>query len=541
MSEADVPTAPVPSSSTGQAFYTRKATGLTREISLGSNIALNVSNMGIAFAALALTTIPFAYAGASFLGSALIATVLSIAPVLLYGMFTAAMPRSGGDYLFVGRTIHPWLGLASNFNITAWYLLVMPFLAFLLPTFGISSALATIGAVSNNATLTRWSTTVTDHNWTFGIAAGALVFITLAASIKLQHTLQITKAIFFISVVCVFIALVLLVINGRGDFKNAVTSYGGNYDKLIATARKAGYQSSGITFHDTLLSSILIYAVLGYGYITAYTAGELQSVKRQALRGKALSLAIAAVPVIVIFALAERTMGRQFLGAATFLSNTGSKAYPFSVPSNFFFYTDMLVHSTALVAIISISFAFGILATMIPTFLVATRDMFAWSFDRLLPGKVSEVNERTHSPLVANGIILAVGLGYLAFLVWGSATFFQVQATLIFGPLLTFIVLSIAAIVLPYARPDFYRDSPINWSLGRVPVISLVGVYSLAVFLFVIVDVSTSSTLGVFTHGGKIAIVVIAAISVAFYPIAYLVNRSRGIDLALAMQELPPE
>ncbi len=542
MSEANVPHGSLaPQSDTAQPFYTRKATGLTREISLGSNIALNISNMGIAFAALALTTIPFAYPGANFLLSALIATVLSVAPVLLFGLFTAAMPRSGGDYLFVGRTIHPWLGLATNFNITAWYLLVMPFLAFLLPVFGVSTAFATIGAASNSSTLTRWSTTVTEHNWTFGIAVAALVFVTLAASLKLQYTLFIAKIIFAVSVLCVGIAIILLIIHDRTDFKHAVTGYGGNYDQILADAHKGGYHSSGSSFGDTFLSSILIYAALGYGYITAYTAGELRSVKRQALRGKALSLAIAAIPVIILFGLASRTMGRDFLGSATYLSNTGSTDYPFAVPSNFFFYVDMLVHSTVLVAIIGISFAAAILVTMIPTFLVATRDMFAWSFDRMLPTKVSEVNDRTHSPLVANAIILGVGVAYLAFLVWGAATFFEVQATLIFGPLITFIGVAIAAIVLPFTRREFYRDSPINFAIGPVPVISLVGLYALGVFLFVLIAVSKSEVLGVFTHGGVIAIVVISVISVLFYPIAYMVNRARGVDLGLAMKELPPE
>jgi len=40
--------------------------------------------------------------------------------------------------------------------------------------------------------------------------------------------------------------------------------------------------------------------------------------------------------------------------------------------------------------------------------------LFAWSFDRLLPARVSSVNERTHSPLNAIVICGALGASCLA-------------------------------------------------------------------------------------------------------------------------------
>ena len=126
--------------------YTRQATGLVREISTGSSIALNVSFISLPLAALVATQAPSAIPGASPFWVCVICAILCIVPVLLYGLFMAVMPRSGGDYVFISRTLHPWLGFAANFNITAWYLLVIAYFGYLLAPFGFSSAFTSLGA-----------------------------------------------------------------------------------------------------------------------------------------------------------------------------------------------------------------------------------------------------------------------------------------------------------------------------------------------------------------------------------------------------------
>ena len=37
------------------------------------------------------------------------------------------------------------------------------------------------------------------------------------------------------------------------------------------------------------------------------------------------------------------------------------------------------------------------------------------------------------------------------------------------------------------------------------------------------------------------ALIIIAAIAVLIYPVSYLINRRRGVDLGLAFRQLPPE
>src|SRR5207245_1761099 len=59
---------------------------------------------------------------ANMLVSFAIATPLVLCFGLVYLYFTILMPRSGGDYVWVSRTLHPSLGFIVNFSLTFVFL-----------------------------------------------------------------------------------------------------------------------------------------------------------------------------------------------------------------------------------------------------------------------------------------------------------------------------------------------------------------------------------------------------------------------------------
>ncbi len=541
MSDQAVP--PAAAGSSSPSLYTRQASGLVREISVGSNIALNVSFISLPLAVLIATQAPFAFPGASPFWVTVIAAALCAFPVLLYGLFMAVMPRSGGDYVFVSRTIHPWLGFAANFNVTAWYLLVIAYFGYLLTPFGFSSAFTTFGVAANSSTVTGWGATLgTSKNWGFAIGAIVLILTALMMSFSLHRALQIFKLLFAISLIGVVLSMILLLIHGRGDFISSVSKYGGDYDKILADAHKAGYAGGGgFDFKNTILAMPLAFASFGYAIVTAYAGGEVRSPRSSGLRAMLYSLAIAGGLVALLMALASRTFGNDFLGSATFLSNTGSEDYPFGSPSFFFFFVSMLTSSKILIALISFSFFVAFVVALPATFLIATRSLFAWSFDRILPSRISDVNERTRSPLVANAVVLATTLVYLILIVYGSSKFLEIFFTAGMAELLTFMVVAATAIVFPFRRKLLYEGSPIRRSLGGFPVIAIVGVVALAVYILFFYPLATNTTLGANSTTGWVATGIIAAIGILIYPISYAINRARGVDLGLAFKELPPE
>ena len=101
-------------------FYTRKATGLVRGISVRDSFVMNVAFINIALGALGFTIAPYAFPGVNLFWSVALTTALTMFPTVMYAMLSATMPRSGGDYVFVSRILHPAVGFMANFNTTVW-------------------------------------------------------------------------------------------------------------------------------------------------------------------------------------------------------------------------------------------------------------------------------------------------------------------------------------------------------------------------------------------------------------------------------------
>jgi basic amino acid/polyamine antiporter, APA family len=116
-----------------------------------------------------------------------------------------------------------------------------------------------------------------------------------------------------------------------------------------------------------------------------------------------------------------------------------------------------------------------------------------------------------------------------------------IAATEIAGLLLTFIVVSIAAITFPYRRRSIYEGSAIERSVGGVPLITLIGGLALVVYMFFTITILSTSALGATTHTGIGALILFGLISVAAYPVVKALNKRRGVDISLASRELPPE
>ena len=65
---------------------------------------------------------------------------------LVYAKLSAAYPRSGGDYVFVSRIVHPAIAFMSNFSYCVWGTFYIGVSGVFLGVYGVAPLLRVLGA-----------------------------------------------------------------------------------------------------------------------------------------------------------------------------------------------------------------------------------------------------------------------------------------------------------------------------------------------------------------------------------------------------------
>ena len=124
--------------------------------------------------------------------------------------------------------------------------------------------------------------------------------------------------------------------------------------------------------------------------------------------------------------------------------------------------------------------AIGLFIWLPQTMMLVSRSMFAWSFDRVMPERLSWVEPRTHSPLIAIAIILLLVIASTA--IYSFTTWFT-TLTVVLGVSFTMVCTAIAGIVLPFRQPALVAGSPYGRRIAGIPLFTLVGALALLGFL----------------------------------------------------------
>jgi len=537
--------------------FARQATGLVREGNSSSVLIYNINFVSIGLMLVfALIMIPAFYPGANVEGTFLAAFIVVIPTSFIYAMLAAAMPRSGGDYVYVSRILGPSWGMMSSLNNTIWWILYGGVPSAFFAYYGLTPLLRSLGVLTNDATLIRYGNDLSTPTGAFLVGTALIVVLVLIFATGLNFYFKIQNALFLIAMVGILVTIGILAATTHADFVSAFNSYIGHitgkpdsYKAVTAAATKGGFATAPFSLYWTLIPITWIYLELVFNQSSAYIGGEVKRPGRVQLWSMPFAAIFSTGVAMIIAWLMARTVGTSFLGAASF--NNGAAMGFGSAPV----YTELVSYAARNVVlgfIVTFSFLFWSYSWLPGQILNSSRNLLAYGIDGVMPAWLGKVNEKRHTPINA---LMVMGIGSIAALwLYTRPTGPFKTLTGIFGFILSFLMVSLAAMLFPYRQREVWEASPVNWKWGKVPVITIFGALSFAACGFMAWDylndplsgisVIPKNTGGLFGHQAFAMFILNIIIWVAgwvVYQVANVVRRRQGVDLDATYRELPAE
>ena len=249
-------------------------------------------------------------------------------------------------------------------------------------------------------------------------------------------------------------------------------------------------------------------------------------------------LLYAGIAFVLFFAISG-PVTTQFNQALTWLSynppaDTTVEAYPV-----FMLYAGVLIDNLIIFLAVGAGLVLWSYLWLPSAMLIATRAMFAWSFDRLVPEKVSEVHPRYNSPWVAVIIVAVIAEAFLVLYHIGVFKFLTPALAYYF----VFWLVSLCGVLFPYlARTKpLFEASAVNWRLAGIPVMSICGVFGLFYFTVGLYFMLTNDLLFLNSPQQLITTGLQFAIPLVIFVVAREYRKRQGVPIDAAFREIPPE
>jgi amino acid transporter len=540
--------------STGKSeLFVRKSSGFVREASSFDAVVFNAVFSAPVGAVLAWGVFfsLSAFPGANIIAAILISLVLNIPIILMMSSLASSMPRTGGDYIWVSRILSPQLATISSFAAAFSALIGATFWARYFPVYALGPALVTFGSMFKNETMITWGTNFqTNKTW---IVIGAFVMIVLMTLILIagtKRTLRWMNIFWIIASVGTFLAFIALAFGSKAKFQTNFNALSGDYGATgdsyqnVIAGGGAGASTTSLTNWDATLPTVfVIMTFMMWTWWSVYLSGELKGASNRQRHVKIMSTSLLWNVVFLIMGvlLLYRIVGYDFMVGA---NTGGNEAYVLPNAPWYHFLASVTLNVPVLTFLIVGSFLFWSLPAMVGNVYQPVRAVFAWSFDRLLPAKLADVNPRTHSPVPA--ILTVMGL-VTAMLIWSvSATTFATWLALgVLAGVVCIVIVAVAAFMFPSRRKDLYLNSPANQKFLGIPVLRIVSPLSALVMVFLVWAVLNYPALAIGTpeHAWWVPAFIggIVVVGLLLYYIPKMVRKSQGIDIDLVYKELPPE
>jgi amino acid transporter len=581
---ADATTGPsAAAASTTPKLFVRQSSGLVRNVSVTNALFFNVA----AFVGVGLTLYPIFYALAGvnvwkagpfseYGWAAIVAGLFCILLALIFASLTSVMPRSGGDYVFTSRILHPFLGWMESWTLVIASVLIIAFeVPLVLRNLQITARIIGIGAGGHF--FTHANTWFTDSTGTITATPGFVASLVVLLAIGLICVLptrsfhRVVTALAAFGVTCFVLMFIFgLAATSRSSFVAHLPQYTGGVTAahIAASGKAAGVLGApGHSFLSNIFStsvfplvlSVLLFQYIGFQY-SAYIAGEVRGNVRRgvlvALLG-ALLIGVLANSVYVDAISTHFGFNTNVSWGASYWGLPGAlTALPLGQPNAMPLLAVIANHGLwplwALISLGGMVFPF-LLCPVYINFI--SRMQLAWSLDRQMPGWFGEVNERLHAPL--NAILATLGLTALFLFFQSYKALPTIFATTghklnlagtawfsIMMAVLTWSLPGINAALVRLRRPDLVRNAPFGKALpwiGLAWLVFPIWIYIFAVIKPIVNALKGSGTLKYLETNGILDAGIFYVIGLVIYFVMRYRSRAAGVDSKMLFAELPPD
>ncbi|HEX5468927.1 MAG TPA: APC family permease [Gaiellaceae bacterium] len=524
-------------------LFARRATGLVRGWSVRdafiySTFSINLITLGLFI---------FSYAVFVPNGSLMWAIILSgaylVFQAITYASLISAMPRAGGDYVWISRTIGGGIGFVLA--ACGWWFILWHWVPIYANILNVEVFVPLGAIVGADGWVSFWSEP--KHLFWASIITALLASGVISLGIRAYARIQ--KFCFYGGLVGLAFMFILLLVNSKADFISALNTqssevlgttgnvYQGTLEQGVGTPSSVGdFAAFKGTF--LLIPFLLFFNLWSNWGATLY--GEVRGASDfrkniYAMGGALIATSIAAVVMLLLFA---KTFGWDFYNASnngywTGEGPLGIFPYPGLLSA---FLMDGAFWQFLLVGLLSLWF-FGWVGTV---FLSSTRVVFAAAFDRVLPETAAKVS-RGGVPFVAILLMLLPSIPISYFYAYNSDFYsWTLAATQVIA--ITFAGSAIAAAIFPWRRPDIYNASPIaRYRVAGVPLITFAACGFLVILGFALYEWFTNDLYAVNGRDSLIYMGSFYLLALVIYLGSRVYRRSQGIDMRMVHSEIPVE
>ena len=515
--------------------FARKASGLARSISAWDALVFNIMWMAPLGTWVYGVWAAILFPGVDLPATVLVSEVIAIVVGAFYAVFSASMPRSGGDYVWASRILHPVIGFSMNFFFAIALVGIGGATMFWVTQFSLGPMFDFLGMTNIGA----WLASI---NGTFVVA----IVLYILLGILITRGARATHVFLWIAFILTLIAIAaynvtLLSVGTEGYIANFNAFSGMNYDQVVSAGTQAGYPTSYVATATILGVAQTYFSFTGFNCSVYYSA-EIKDVRRSQFYAILGSAIIYMFILWLDYYVTVTTLGPQFFGSMAYLWGTGNSAYTLGFPpffQNLFRFA--CIGNPAAYSIVAIGFAAMSIAAPLTYLFGGTRMLFAWAFDRVIPMSLAKVDSRYSSPYVAIILWTIVSIGCMALWAYSNLLGFFLYAS--FGWMVMQAFASIAGIVFPWRRKDIFDTSPeiVKKKVAGIPLISLLGIGALICSLYIGYASIAPAYMGSIQPGYLGFTIGLFIIGAIIYGISWAYRRRSGLPLDLTFREIPPE